>query len=496
MKYILALDQGTTSTRAIVFDKNSNICCVTQKEFTQIYPKPGWVEHNPIEIWATLLGVLTECLAGKNIALKDVVAIGIANQRETTVMWNKHTGEPIYNAIVWQDKRTSDYCTSLKEDNKEQFITQKTGLVVDPYFSATKIKWILDNVKDARKLAEKGDILFGTIDTWLIWKLTKGNLHITDYSNASRTMLFNINTKQWDSELLDLFNIPRKILPEVRQSSEIYGNVHSDILSEHIPIAGIAGDQQAATFGQACLKPGMAKNTYGTGCFCLFNTGKHIISNDKKILTTVAWGRKNSITYALEGSVFIGGAVVQWLRDELGFIKTSAEIESLAQQVPDNGGVYFVPAFAGLGAPYWDPYARGIMLGLTRGVNRAHIARASLESIALQCYDILKAMQSIQPTLSLQELRVDGGASCNNFLMQLQSDLLDCVVVRPKIIETTALGAAYLAGLAANFWQSAEEISTLWQVDKVFTPQISADQRGNILHNWEKAIERSKSWEQ
>ncbi|KAL0263798.1 UNVERIFIED_CONTAM: hypothetical protein PYX00_011097 [Menopon gallinae] len=486
MKYILALDQGTTSSRAILFDKKSNIVGVAQKEFTQIYPKPGLVEHNPMEIWASQLGVLTECLANHSVSLSDVAAIGITNQRETTVVWNKNTGEPIYNAIVWQDKRTSDYCSKLKNENKEEIVTKKTGLVLDPYFSASKIKWILDNVKGARKQAENG----------IIWKLTNKQVHATDYSNASRTMLFNIHTCKWDDELLDMFSIPKKMLPEVKQSSEIFGNIHVDILGAEVPIAGIAGDQQAATFGQACLKPGMAKNTYGTGCFCLLNTGKDAITNNDKILTTVAWGRKNSVTYALEGSVFIGGAVVQWIRDELDFIPKSSDIEELAKKVPNNGGVYLVPAFAGLGAPYWDPYARGVLVGLTRGSNRSHIARAALEGIALQSYDILQAMQNVTKNVTLNELRVDGGASCNNFLMQLQADILNCKVVRPKVTETTALGAAYLAGLATKFWESADEIASLWQVDKIFEPQMKQDERENLIYTWHKAVQRAQKWEE
>lgn len=495
MSYILALDQGTTSSRAIIFDKKSNIISVDQKEFKQFFPASGLVEHDAMEIWDSQLKVLKKSLSSGGISTKQIVAIGITNQRETTIIWDKKTGKPIYNAIVWQDKRTANYCASLKKDGKEKIITQKTGLIIDPYFSATKIKWILDNVKDAKQKAEKGELLFGTVDTWLIWNLTKGELHITDYSNASRTMLFNIYDKKWDSELLDLFEIPEKIMPTVRQSSEVYGNIHYDILKADIPIAGIAGDQQAATFGQACLKAGMAKNTYGTGCFCLLNIGKDPVINNKKILTTIAWGRKDSLTFALEGSVFIGGAVVQWLRDGLGFIKKSLEIEKLASEVKDNGGVYLVPAFVGLGAPYWNPYARGAIVGLTRGSTQAHIARAALESIAFQVYDVLQTMNTVNKDVDLKELRVDGGASNNDFLMQFQADILGIKVVRPKVIETTALGAAYLAGLAVGFWESAEELSSLWKEDKVFEPKIDKEVKENLLYNWHNAVKVSENWE-
>lgn len=495
MSYILALDQGTTSSRAIIFDKKNNIISVDQKEFKQFFPASGLVEHDPMEIWDSQLKVLRKSLSSGNISTKDIAAIGITNQRETTIIWDKITGKPIYNAIVWQDKRTANYCACLKDEGKEELITKKTGLIIDPYFSATKIKWILDNVKGAKQRAEKGELLFGTVDTWLVWNLTKGALHITDYSNASRTMLFNIKDKKWDSELLDLFEIPEKIMPTVRQSSEVYGNIHHDILKADIPIAGIAGDQQAATFGQACLKEGMAKNTYGTGCFCLLNIGKDPVINDKKMLTTIAWGRKDSLTFALEGSVFIGGAVVQWLRDGLGFIKNSQEIEKLAREVENNGGVYLVPAFVGLGAPYWNPYARGAIVGLTRGSTQAHIARAALESIAFQVYDVLQTMNVVNKNVSLKELRVDGGASNNDFLMQFQSDILGIKVVRPKVTETTALGAAYLAGLAVGFWESAEELSSLWKEDKVFEPKINKDIKESLLYNWHNAVKVSENWE-
>ncbi|MGV3278426.1 glycerol kinase GlpK [Rickettsiales bacterium LUAb2] len=491
-KYILALDQGTTSSRAILFDKQANIKGIAQKEFKQIYPEAGLVEHDANEIWATQLSVLTEVIAQASVYNNEIAAIGITNQRETTVVWDKHTGKPIHNAIVWQDRRTAKYCDSLKKQGKEQFILNKTGLVIDSYFSGTKVKWILDNVSGAREKADKGDLLFGTIDSWLIWKLTKGQVHATDYSNASRTLLFNINTMQWDQELLELFDIPAKMLPQVKQSSEIYGYAHEDVVGNRIPISGVAGDQQAATFGQACLKEGMAKNTYGTGCFTLINIGKEPIISKDKLLTTVAWGRKNTVTYALEGSVFIGGAVVQWLRDELGLIEKSSDIEALSKQVSDNGGVYLVPAFVGLGAPNWDSYARGSIHGLTRGVNKSHIARAALESIAFQSYDVLSTMEKSNAKLS--ELRVDGGASKNDSLMQFQADILGCVVVRPKITETTALGSAYLAGLAIGYWESADEIVSLWQVDRKFVPSMNEDQKQSLLHNWQKAVERSKNW--
>ncbi len=494
MKYVLSVDQGTTSCRAILFDKEVNIKSMAQKEFKQIFPQAGWVEHDANIIWSTQMGVIQEAISRNYVLPKDIVALAITNQRETTVLWNKTTGKPIYNAIVWQDRRTADYCRSLVDSGKKSFIKNKTGLVLDSYFSATKIKWILDNVPNAREEAEKGNILFGTMDTWLIWNLTQGKVHATDYSNASRTMIYNIVTKSWDEELLQLFNIPRNILPEVRESSDNFGSVSEDLIPGNIPIAGVAGDQQAATFGQACLKPGMAKNTYGTGCFTLLNIGREnpLIKEDN-ILTTIAWGRKGHVTYALEGSVFIGGAVIQWLRDGLGIIKKSSEVESLAMQVEDNGGVFFVPAFVGLGAPFWDSYARGTMIGMTRGTNSAHIARAALESIAFQSYDILKAMQDSSGT-ALSELRVDGGASMNNLLIQFQADILDKRVVRPKVVETTALGVAYLAGMYVGFWKSAEEIADMWKIDKVFEPKMSASKRAELLENWHKAVGRSQSW--
>lgn len=494
MKYILSIDQGTTSCRAILFDKEVNIKIVAQKEFTQIFPKPGWVEHDANEIWSTQRSVIYDAISKVDEFSKNIAAIGITNQRETTVVWNKLTGNPVYNAIVWQDRRTADYCKGLVEQGKAKFIKDKTGLVVDSYFSATKVKWILENVAGAKEEAQKGNLLFGTIDTWLIWKLTEGKVHATDYSNASRTMLFNIVTKSWDEELLELFGIPKSMLPEVRESSGDFGEVSRDILSGGVKIAGVAGDQQAATFGQACLKPGMAKNTYGTGCFTLLNIGREnpLIKEDK-ILTTVAWGRQGHVTYALEGSVFVAGAVVQWLRDGLGIIQKSSDVEKLAKSVPDNGGVYFVPAFVGLGAPYWDSYASGTMIGLTRGTTKAHIARAALESIAFQSNDIINAMTTASGT-ELKELRVDGGACLNDTLMQFQADILNKKVVRPTVVETTALGVAYLAGLSVGFWESANEIEAMWKVDRIFEPTMSKDQREELLENWDKAVRRSQHW--
>ncbi len=494
MKYILSIDQGTTSCRAILFDKEVNIKSLSQREFTQIFPKPGWVEHDANEIWFTQFSTVQEAISKANALPKEIGAFGITNQRETTVVWNKTTGKPVYNAIVWQDRRTADYCKSLVEAGKEKFIKNKTGLVVDSYFSATKIKWILDNIQGARDEADKGNLLFGTIDTWLIWNLTRGKVHATDYSNASRTMIYNIVNKSWDDELLELFGIPKSMLPEVRDSSGDFGIISEDLLPGNIKIAGVAGDQQAATFGQACLKTGNAKNTYGTGCFTLLNIGReNPVIKEEKILTTIAWGRKGHVTYALEGSVFVGGAVVQWLRDGLGIIQKSSDVETLAKQSPDNGGVYFVPAFVGLGAPYWDSYARGTMVGITRGTTKAHIARAALESIAFQSSDILNAMMDASGT-ELTELRVDGGASLNDTLMQFQADILNKKVVRPTVIETTALGVAYLAGMFVKFWDSAEEIISMWKVDKEFVPTMSKDQREELLANWDKAVGRSQCW--
>ncbi|AFZ11677.1 glycerol kinase [Crinalium epipsammum PCC 9333] len=491
-KYILAFDQGTTSSRAIVFDPQGNLLSIAQKEFPQIFPQPSWVEHDPDEIWSSQIGVAHEVLARIGIHKSDIAAIGITNQRETTLVWNRQTGKPIYNAIVWQDRRTAKKCEQLKAQGYEATFQSKTGLVIDAYFSATKLQWLLDNVPNAREQAERGELAFGTIDSWLIWKLTEGELHITDVTNASRTLLFNIHTQQWDDELLSIFNIPHSLLPEVRSCSEVYGYTSSNILGSRIPIAGIAGDQQAATFGQAALERGMAKNTYGTGCFMLLNTGDEPIPSHHKLLTTIAWQINGHTDYALEGSVFIAGAVVQWLRDGLGIIKHSADVESLAGSVPDNGGVYFVPAFVGLGAPYWDSYARGTITGLTRGSTSAHIARAALESIAYQTADVLDAMRT-DSHLDISELRVDGGASRNDLLMQFQADILGVPVVRPKITETTALGAAYLAGLAVGYWDSSEIVQQ-WQVEKRFEPTISAEHRATLRDSWRQAIELTQAW--
>jgi len=488
--YILALDQGTTSSRSILFNREGLIVAVVQKEFAQIFPQPGWVEHDPQEIWKTQLETAKEVIAFAKISATDISAIGITNQRETTVIWDRNTGLPIYNAIVWQDRRTADLCDELKAKGLEKIIQQKTGLIIDSYFSGTKIKWILDNVNGAREKADKGELCFGTIDTWLLWKLTEGKIHATDVSNASRTMLCNIETGQWDGELEKILDIPGNILPRIKSSSEVFG--HTTLLdgSTSLPIAGMAGDQQAALFGQLCTQPGMVKNTYGTGCFMLMNTGEKMILSENNLLTTIAW-KINGIThYALEGSVFIAGAVVQWLRDGLGIIKTSADVETLAKQVETTDGVYVVPAFAGLGAPYWNQHARGTITGLTRGSTSAHIARAAVESIAYQTMDVLKAMEA-DSGISIKELRVDGGATKNDLLMQFQSDVLDTKVVRPTITETTALGAAYLAGLAVGFWNSIDELQHQWKVDKIFSSQISAAERNNLTTGWHKAINAS-----
>nr|WP_299486568.1 glycerol kinase GlpK [uncultured Allomuricauda sp.] len=492
-QFILALDQGTTSSRAVVFDKKGTIISVAQQEFTQIFPKPGWVEHDPNEIWDTQAGMVVEALNKQQLTGTDIAAIGITNQRETVVVWDKDTGEPIYNAIVWQDKRTATYCDELKSQGKSQWIREKTGLVIDAYFSGTKVKWILDNVDGARSKAEAGDLILGTIDTWLIWKMTKGSLHITDVTNASRSLLFNINSMTWDKELLELFNIPESMLPEVRQSSEVYGNSSSDFVVSDVPIAGIAGDQQAALFGQMCTKQGMVKNTYGTGCFMLMNIGEKPIVSKNNLLTTVAWKINGKTTYALEGSIFIAGAVVQWLRDGLKIIESSSDIEALAASVESSDGVYFVPAFAGLGAPHWNQHAQGTIFGLTRGSTDAHIARASLESIAYQTMDILKAMEA-DSGISVKELRVDGGATVNNMLMQFQSDVLNTVTVRPKIVETTVMGAAYLAGLAVGFWKSPEEIQDIWQTDTRFSPSIERETIDSGIKGWYRAIEALEHW--
>jgi len=492
-KFILAFDQGTTSSRAILFDKSGTIRHVSQKDFEQIFSTPGWVEHNPNEIWSSQISVATEVIAKAGITGRDIAAIGITNQRETTVVWDRNTSEPIYNAIVWQDRRTAKYCDELRANGYVDLIKQKTGLVLDSYFSATKLKWILDNVEGAREKAEAGDLCFGTIDTWLIWKLTRGKMFITDVSNASRTMLLNIHTLDWDYDLLKFFDIPRAILPEVKQSSEVCGETATTLFSTKIPISGIAGDQQAALFGQMCTKPGMVKNTYGTGCFLLMNTGKEAIYSKNNLLTTVAWKINGEVNYALEGSVFVGGAVIQWLRDGLKIINTSPEVNSLAEKVEDNGGVYFVPALTGLGAPYWDSYARGSIIGITRGTTDAHIARASLEGIALQVYDIVKAMEADAGTKS-SELRVDGGASSSDLLMQIQCDLFGFKINRPKTLETTALGAAYLAGLAVGYWDSIDEIQFQWIIDKEFQPKMHQEKVNNIIKSWHKAVERSRNW--
>jgi glycerol kinase len=491
-KFILSFDQGTTSSRAIVFDRNGLPVASAQKEFTQFYPKPGWVEHDPDEIWSTQAGVALEALTKAGIQSTDIAAIGITNQRETTVVWNRKTGKAIYNAIVWQDRRTSEFCDKLKSDGHSTTILEKTGLIIDAYFSATKIRWILDNVKDARKLAEEGQLAFGTIDSWLIWNLTRGKLHITDVSNASRTMLFNIHTLSWDKELLKIFNIPSSMLPEVKSSSEIYGETVGHF-SSSIPVSGIAGDQQAALFGQMCIEPGMVKNTYGTGCFMMMNIGRKPIQSKSQLLTTVAWKIGNETQYALEGSIFIAGAVVQWLRDSLGIIKTSVDVEKLAAKVSDSEGVYFVPAFAGLGAPYWNQHARGTIVGLTRGSTSAHIARAALDSIAYQTLEVLLAMQN-DSGIHIKELRVDGGATVNNKLMQFQSDLLQTKVVRPRITETTALGAAYLAGLAVNYWNSMDEIKQQWQIDRSFSPEITDNETHGLIRGWHRAVKAARYW--
>jgi glycerol kinase len=492
-KYILAFDQGTTSSRAIIFDKNGSIVSAAQKEFTQIFPEPAWVEHDPQEIWSTQLGVAAEAVAKARLEAAEIAAIGITNQRETTVIWERATGTPIYNAIVWQDRRTADFCHELRRNGLDQLIRERTGLVIDAYFSATKIKWILDNINGARAAAEAGKLCFGTIDSWLLWKLTKGAVHATDVSNASRTMLCNIHSLDWDDELLEIFDVPRAILPEIRSSSEIYGYAENILSDAVIPIAGIAGDQQAALFGQMCVHDGMVKNTYGTGCFMLMNTGTKPISSTSGLLTTVAWKVAATTHYALEGSVFIAGAVVQWLRDGLKIIKSSAEIETLTQKVPDSGGVYVVPAFAGLGTPHWNQEARGTIVGLTRGATEAHIARAALDSIAFQTMDVLRAMET-DSRISIRELRVDGGATVNNLLMQFQADLLATKVVRPMITETTALGAAYLAGLAVGFWPGVEDIQSQWHTEREFLPAMDADLRIGLAAEWQRAVNAAKAW--
>ena len=493
MSYILALDQGTTSSRAIIFGKDGRIISVGQKEFTQIFPRVGWVEHNPLEIWETQISMAIEALQKANLTAKDIAAIGITNQRETTVVWNRKTGEPVYNVIVWQDRRTSAFCDEIRAKYAE-LIREKTGLETDAYFSASKLNWILENVEGARNHAENGDLLFGTIDTWLIWKLTFGKAHITDVSNASRTMLFNIHTLDWDDELLEIFKIPRSMLPKVVSSSEIYGEVEIENELKGIKIAGNAGDQQAALFGQLCFEKGFTKNTYGTGCFLLQNIGTKPVKSNNNLLTTIAWQINGKTEYALEGSVFIGGAVIQWLRDSLEIIENSSDVEALANSVEDNGGVYFVPAFAGLGAPHWNQDARGLIIGLTRGTGKAHIARAAVESICYQTADLLKAMQA-DAKIDLKELRVDGGATKNDSLLQFQADILQIPVVRSKITETTALGAAYLAGLAVGFWQSQEELKQHWQADKIFEPKMSREKAIELKMKWKEAVKRAMNWE-
>lgn len=488
-QYILSLDQGTSSSRAIVFDRAGEIKAVHQQEFRQIFPKPGWVEHDPFEIWSSQASVIAGAITSIGINGLDIAGIGITNQRETTIVWNRETGEPVYNAIVWQDRRTAAYCDVLKAEGRVDFVREKTGLIIDAYFSATKIKWILDNVKGAREAAEAGKLVFGTVDSWLIWNLTRGEVHVTDVTNASRTMLFNIHTLEWDNDLLSLFGIPRSMMPEVRSSSEIYGYTKTTLFAHKVPIAGIAGDQQAALFGQMCVEPGMIKNTYGTGCFLLMNSGDKPVYSKNNLLTTIAWKLGDRVTYALEGSIFVGGAVIQWLRDGLKIINSSSEVENVAASVPDSGGVYFVPALTGLAAPYWKQDVRGAISGISRGTTFAHIARAALEGIAFQTMDVVNAMAK-DAEIELKELRVDGGASANNLLLQFQADLLDSWVIRPKIIETTALGAAYLAGLAVGFWNNLDEIKQQWQIDRRFVPMEGKERVQQLKDGWRDAVER------
>ncbi len=496
MKYILALDQGTTSSRAILFDENQNQVASAQKEFTQIYPKEGWVEHDPMEIWSSQSGVIAEVIAKAGLKTKDIIGIGITNQRETTIVWDKNTGIPVYNAIVWQCRRTANTCDELKAKNLTDYVRENTGLVIDAYFSGTKIKWILDNVEGARTKAEKGDLLFGTVDTWLIWKLTNGKVHATDYTNASRTMIYNIKNLEWDEKMLKELNIPKSMLPEVKDSSGLFGYANLGGEGGHrAAISGVAGDQQAALFGQACFDAGDVKNTYGTGCFMLMNTGDKMITSKNGLLTTIAIGIDGKVEYALEGSIFVAGASIQWLRDELKIIDNAKDSEYFATEVPDNGGVYVVPAFVGLGTPYWDMYARGTIIGITRGTNRNHIIRATLESIAYQTKDVIDVMQK-DSGIKLSELKVDGGACANNFLMQFQSDILGTNVRRPKIVETTALGAAYLAGLATGFWESKNEIREKWILDKQFESEIENEDRNKKYKGWQKAVSRSRDWEE
>lgn len=492
-KYVMALDQGTTSSRCILFNERGLIVSVAQKEFTQIYPKAGWVEHDPMEIWSTQISVATEAMAKIGADASDIAAIGITNQRETTVVWDKRTGLPVYNAIVWQCRRTAETCSKLQEKGLKEVFRAKTGLILDAYFSGTKVKWILDNVEGAREEAENGNLLFGNIDTWLIWNLTKGKTHVTDYSNASRTLLFNIHDLKWDEEILQELNIPKTMLPEVKPSSYVYGHTDASLFGKEIPISGVAGDQQAALFGQCCHQPGTAKNTYGTGCFLLMNTGEQAVTSNNGLLTTIAWGVDGKVEYALEGSVFIAGASIQWLRDELRLIKNAADSEEYANKVEDTNGVYVVPAFVGLGAPYWDQYARGTIVGLTRGAKKEHLIRATLESLAYQTNDVLKAMQE-DSGIELKALKVDGGACANNFLMQFQSDILGVQVDRPEVIETTALGAAYLAGLAVGYWKDKEDISKNWAISRSFEPKMEEEKRERLLKGWHKAVNRSLDW--
>ncbi|HSI74866.1 MAG TPA: glycerol kinase GlpK [Lunatimonas sp.] len=492
-QFILALDQGTTSSRAIIFNKKGQQVAVAQKDFKQYFPKAGWVEHDPVEIWTSQASVATEAITKSNITAAQIAAIGITNQRETTILWDRITGKPLYNAIVWQDRRTSTYCNQLKEQGYADTIREKTGLIVDAYFSATKIKWILDNVEGAREKAEKGEVCFGTVDSWLIWKLSSGKEHLTDITNASRTMIYNIHSLKWDEELLEIFDIPASILPEVKSSSEVFCTTAGDVFSAKIPIAGIAGDQQAALFGQLCLKPGMAKTTYGTGCFLVMNTGEKPVTSNNQLLTTIAWKIGDTVNYALEGSVFIGGAAIQWLRDGISLLDHAKESEALAESLPDNDGVYFVPALTGLGAPYWDQDARGAFFGITRGTSVAHMTRAALEAIAYQVYDVLKAMEK-DAGEEVREMRVDGGATANNFLMQFQADLVRCTIKRPKMLETTALGAAYLAGLAVGYWEDVEDLKELWEADQSFEPKMDPEKVKKYLRFWHKAVNRSLNW--
>ncbi len=504
-KYIMTLDEGTTSARTIIYDKKGNMISVAQKEFTQIFPKEGWVEHDAVEIWSTQMGVAQEALLRAGLTYEDIDSIGITNQRETAIVWDKNTGEPVYNAIVWQCRRTAEFCDGLKEKGYTDMIRQKTGLLIDPYFSGTKVRWILENVPGARDKAEKGELLFGTIETWLIWKLTGGKAHVTDYSNASRTMMFNINTLEWDDEILEILDVPKSMLPKAMPSSCVYGETIPNIFGGPIKIAGACGDQQSALFGQTCFKVGEAKNTYGTGAFLLMNIGEKPILSDNGLVTTIAWGLDGKVYYALEGSVFVCGAAIQWLRDEVNILENSPQSEEMALSVDTNGGMYVVPAFTGLGAPYWDPYARGAIFGITRGTNKYHLVRATLESLAYQVKDLIDSMnQDLQDTaegaggidksLGLSTLRVDGGASANNFLMQFQSDILDCPVVRPVCIETTSLGAAYLAGLATGYWESQQDILDNWQIERKFTPDMTEEKRDELLKGWKKAVSRVRDW--